>query len=260
MEETFRAIGFEIPDEAAYNTVAEMAEARGTRTRIRRRDVTLHGCCWKVGCGVEVWTILYESPDEYYYADCRPAFRPRHAQPIESWEIVEFNEDGEAVVEGRLARTGSPVTFALQNLTELEEDVFTHARLSAALGGLAYDVRIAAQGAVLGIVPSRRPGAVPPPDGNDYVVTGRIMRSGALRNSYTEAELVWLLLDAGGVQLEIVVERSAMEGDAEPGTKVEADLWLQGYVLDDRTERAPYEGIDPDWEPAESWSFLRRGN
>jgi hypothetical protein len=260
MEETFRAIGFVVPDEAAYNTVAELAEARGARTRIRRRGVTLHGCCWKVGGGVEVWTILYESSNEYYYADCRPAFRPRHAQPIESWELVEFDEDGEAVVEGRLAHAASPVTFELQNLTELEEEIFNQTRLSVALGGLAYDVRIAPLGAAPGITPSTRQAAVAPPDGSDYVVTGRVMESGSLRNAYTEAELVWMLVDVGGLQLEIVVERGALEGDASPGTKVEAELWLQGYVVDERVERERYEGVDPDWEPAESWSFLRRGN
>jgi hypothetical protein len=52
----------------------------------------------------------------------------------------------------------------------------------------------------------------------------------------------------------------ALAGDASPGTKVEAELWLQGYVVDERVERERYEGVDPDWEPAESWSFLRRGN
>jgi hypothetical protein len=260
MEETFRAIGFAVPDEAAYNNVAELAEARGARTRIRRRGATLHGCCWKIGEGVEVWTILYESSDEYYYADCRPAFRPRHAQPIESWELVEYDEDGEAIVEGRLARNTAPVTFELQNLTELEDEIFTQTQLSVALGGLAYDVRIAPHGAAAGIAPSTRQGAAAPPNGSDYIVTGRVVQSGPLRNAVTEAELVWMLLDVGGAQLEIVVERSALEGDATPGTKVEAELWLQGYVLDERGARTRYEGVDPDWEPAESWSFLRRGN
>src|SRR4030095_8873376 len=101
-----------------------LAEVWVSRTPLRRRGATLHVCCWKVGDGVEVWTILYESTDEYYYADCRPAFRPRHAQPIESWELVEYDEDGEAIVEGRLARNTAAVTFELQNLTELEDEIF----------------------------------------------------------------------------------------------------------------------------------------
>jgi len=260
MEDTFRAIGFDVPDEAAYNTVAEMAEARGARTRIRRRGATIHGCCWKIGDGVEVWTILYESDDEYYYADCRPAFRPRNAQPIEAWELVEYDEDGEAVVEGRLSPSSPPVAFELQNLTELPEEIFTHPKLSVALAGLAYAVRIAVPGAAAGIVPSNRPEAVPPPKGCDYLVTGRIVESGPLRNAITDAELIWMLVDAGGATLEVVVERRALEGDAQPGTRIEADLWLQGYVLDERMLRTQYEGVDPEWEPAESWSLLRRGN
>jgi hypothetical protein len=261
MEETFRAIGFEVPDEVAYNDLAEVAGARGSRTRISRRGATLHGCCWKVGDGIEVWAVLYESAaGEYYYADCRPAYRPRHAQPVESWELVEYDEDGEAVVEGTLTRNTAPITFELQNLTELEEETFTQPRLSVALGGLAYDVRVAPKGATLGITPAAGEGSVPPPDGSDYAVTGRVIQSASLRNPITEADLVWMLLDVGGAPLEIVVRRAALEGDAAPGTKVEAEVWLQGYVLDERTERARYEGVDPEWEPAESWSLLRRSN
>lgn len=260
MLEMFRAIGFDVTDEASYNRLAETAEALGDRTRIWRRGATLHGRCWRIGAGLEVWTILRESEDGLYYADCRPAFRPRHAQALGPWELVEYDEDGEAVVEGSLTRGPVPVSFELQNLTELAADTFTRAQLSVSLAGLAYDVRRVGPGAAFGLAPSDRDSAAPPPDGSDYVAVGRVVRSSPLVNAHTGVALAWLQLDIGGAPLEVVARREDLDRSVGAGDTVEVGHWLQGYVLGEEAARARFEGVDPEWKAAESWSLLRRGN
>jgi hypothetical protein len=258
MIEMFRAIGFHVPDEAAYNTLAETAEALGEETRIDRRGATLHGRCWRVGYGLEIWTVLRESRDGLFYVDCRPAFRPKYVHALGPWELVEYEEDGEAVVEGRIGRGTSPVSFELQNLTELASETFLSPRLNVGVAGLAYDLKPAATDRPLGLRASDREGAAPPPDGNDYVVVGRVEKCVPLVNPLTSANLHWLHLNAGDVRLEVVANSEGR--DLAPGDVLEAEVWLQGYVLTEDTVKARYEGRDPEWEMSEAWSLLRRGN
>ncbi len=137
MAELFDAIGFEVTDEDAYNLMAEHVETSGERSHSHRRDITLHGRCWKIGHGLEVWSILYERDGDSYYADCRPAFRSRYLQMIQDWELIEYDEDGEAILCGTTT-TGLDVVLELQNLTELQTGLFREARLRIALAGLAY--------------------------------------------------------------------------------------------------------------------------
>ena len=107
-------------------------------------EKALHGGCWKLGDGLEVWSILYESGAELYYADCRPAFRSRYVRTILPWELVEYDEDGEAIVRGGVP--GSPeIVFELQNLTELDEAVFREPHLNVAVAGIAYAARSATE-------------------------------------------------------------------------------------------------------------------
>jgi hypothetical protein len=258
MIEMFRAIGFHVPDEATYNKLAETAEALGEETRIDRRGATLHGRCWRVGDGLEIWTVLRESRDGLFYVDCRPAFRPRYMHALGPWELVEYEEEGEAVVEGRIGRGTSPVSFELQNLTELETETFLSPRLTVGLAGLAYDLKPADADATLGLRASDREGAAPPPDGNDYVVVGRAEKCLPIVNPLTGARLLWLHLNAGDVRLEVVA--SGEGGEVPAGAVIEAEVWLQGYVLTEDTVKARYEGRDPEWEMSEAWSLLRRGN
>ncbi|HKY03728.1 MAG TPA: hypothetical protein VJQ56_02495, partial [Blastocatellia bacterium] len=60
MAELFDSIGFDINDEDSYNLLVECAEASGSRSVIHRGDASLHGRCWKLGDGLEVWSVLYE--------------------------------------------------------------------------------------------------------------------------------------------------------------------------------------------------------
>src|SRR5438552_10363636 len=123
MAELFEAIGFEVADEHSYNLLVEYVETNGHRTRTQRGDAALHGRCWKIGDGLEVWSILYQRGSDLYYTDCRPAFRSRYVRRLEPWELVEYDEDGEAIVRG-LLNGSRDVVFELQNLTELDDSVF----------------------------------------------------------------------------------------------------------------------------------------
>jgi hypothetical protein len=69
MDVTFETIGLEVPSEKAFNTLAERAGDQGEPTQLSRRGAVLHGRCWKLGEGLEVWTVLYESgTGDIFYA------------------------------------------------------------------------------------------------------------------------------------------------------------------------------------------------
>ena len=119
MNPTFETIGLEVPSEKAFNYLAERAEDQGEATQLNRRGAVLHGRCWKLGDGLEVWTVLYESGRNVFYADCRPGFRARYIQKISPWALTEYDEEGEAVVHGYREGADCEVLFELQNLTEV---------------------------------------------------------------------------------------------------------------------------------------------
>ncbi|HKV39957.1 MAG TPA: hypothetical protein VJX67_12150, partial [Blastocatellia bacterium] len=139
--EIFKSIGFESTDDESYNVLAEYVDQTGERTCVHRGDATLHGRCWKLGGGLEVWAVLYEGPSEIYYADCRPAFRSRYVQTIEPWELTEFSEDGEALVQGK-SKCGQDVVFELQNLTEVRNASTRVPALRVGLAGLASSLHL----------------------------------------------------------------------------------------------------------------------
>src|SRR4051812_13910288 len=120
MEIAFDAIGLEVTNETAFNNLAEDAGKRGEVSRLTRKSGVLHGRCWRLGEGLEVWTVLYESDTgEVFHADCRPGFRARFTQRINPWILTEFEEEGEALVHGFIEDTDVEVLFELQNLTEV---------------------------------------------------------------------------------------------------------------------------------------------
>src|SRR5215813_15021336 len=142
MGEPFYAIGFKITDEASYQALAEEAKQRGAPSQAKREQGTLHGCCWNIGSGLEVWTMLYESKDGLFYADCRPAFRARHIFSFYPWEIAEYEEDGEAVARGLLVNSDTEVVFELQNITEVDLGRLRERQIIASVSGLAYRARV----------------------------------------------------------------------------------------------------------------------
>ncbi len=146
MDTTFETIGLEVPSEKAINFLAERAENHGEPTRLLRRGAVLHGRCWKLGEGLEVWTVLYESgTGEVFYANCRPGFRARYMQRITPWALTEYDEQGEAVVHGYCGGSDTEVLFELQNLTEVGAAGFRAPALHVGLCGLAYRARVCAR-------------------------------------------------------------------------------------------------------------------
>ncbi|SRR6266404_1466999 len=268
MAELFEAIGFEVADERSYNLLVEYVENNGHRTRVDRGDAALHGRCWKVGDGLEVWSVLYEKGADLYYADCRPAFRSRYVRTIGPWELIEYDEDGEAIVRGSLDGT-TEVIFELQNLTELDDAVFRDLHMHVALAGIAYAARVRANPA--SEQPPHKPfyrfelaermeGFADKSCENDYVVSGRVLAWRNIRNPVTTADLIWIYVDAGAMRLEVLANRRILRGQLKIGAEITANIWLQGHVLEESDISARYEGVDQEYELADFWAGLRRGN
>jgi hypothetical protein len=263
----FEAIGFDVVDEDSYNLLAEYAERTGDRSTAYRADITLHGRCWRLGEGLEVWSVIYESPSELYYADCRPAFRSRYVYSIQPWEMAEYCEDGEAIIHGRLC-PGPEIFFELQNFTEVKNTQFRRHRLQVALAGLASTAQIPrrsrtsnSQYLTQRFCPlSAEPESSKDAYENEYVLSGTIEAFREILNSVTEERLVWAYVDAGKVRLEVLVNSHAIDGKPRVGSNMTATVWLQGHVLQDNEITARYEGIDLGSARSDFWSSLRRNN
>ncbi|MDQ3134993.1 MAG: hypothetical protein M3Q76_09330 [Acidobacteriota bacterium] len=262
MEETFEAIGLEVPSEKDFNHLAERAGDQGEATQLWRRGAVLHGRCWKLGEGLEVWTVLYESgTGEIFYADCRPGFRARYAQRISPWALTEYDEEGEAIVHGYCDGTETEVLFELQNLTEVGPESFRAQELHVGLCGLAYRARVCQREEH----PRWQPLEVRHPSRaaheNDWSLCGRVLSFKPLRNPLSGSDLSWVYLDLGALKLEILVnQRMLRGGELQIGATLTADIWLQGHVLDGRALLSRYEGLDRSTTCAAHWSHLKRRN
>ncbi len=262
MDVTFETIGLEVPSETAFNHLAERAGDQGEATQLSRRGAVLHGRCWKLGEGLEVWTVLYESgTGDTFYADCRPGFRARYTQRISPWALTEYDEEGEAVVHGYCDQTEAEVLFELQNLTEVGAASFRASSLNVGLCGLAYRARLCEHEAKMRwqslekFAPSRAAHE------NDWSLCGRVIAFKSLRNPLSGTELYWVYLDLEQLKLEILVNRRALRGrQLSVGAMLAAEVWLQGHVLDEQALRARHEGLDPTFRTIDFWSHLKRCN
>jgi hypothetical protein len=268
MAELFEAIGFEVADERSYNLLVEYVENNGHRSRVERGDAALHGRCWKVGDGLEIWSVLYETETDLYYADCRPAFRSRYVRTIGPWELIEYDEDGEAIVRGAIEGT-TDVVFELQNLTELDDIVFRELHMHVALAGIAYAARVRANLSddsqstppfYRFELAERMEGFADKSCENDYVISGRVLAWRNIRNPVTAADLIWIYVDTGAIRLEVLANRRILRGQLKIGAEITANIWLQGHVLEEGEVSARYEGVDQEYDPADFWAGLRRGN
>jgi hypothetical protein len=263
----FQAIGFDVSDEESYNLLAEYAERAGDRSAAYRAEITLHGRCWKLGSGLEVWSVLYESPSELYYADCRPAFRGRYVHSIQPWEMAEYCEDGEAIIHATLC-PGPEVFFELQNFTEVKTTILRRHRLSVALAGLAPSAQISrsatpvdARADVQRFYPhSADLESTEESYENEYVVSGSILAYREILNPVTDQRVIWTHLDAGKIRLEVLVNGRRVEGRPRVGSTLSATVWLQGHLLQDSEISARYEGIDMNTTRGDLWATLRRTN
>jgi hypothetical protein len=258
MGEPFHAIGFNITDEASYQALAEEAQQRGTLSKARREQGVLHGFCWNVGSGLEVWTVLHESKDGIFYADCRPAFRARHIFSLYPWEIAEYEEDGEAVARGVLINSGVEFVFELQNLTEVDLSRLRDRQITASISGLAYRARV--------ITKPRDPLFAPlseryprrKPSEPDYAVRGRILSCREIKNPVTTNDLILIDVDAGKLKVEVLLNRADLKGELKVGAWLASEVWMQGHILSEKDLEARYEGLDRQVYRGSFWETLRR--
>jgi hypothetical protein len=262
MDETFEAIGLEVPSETDFNHLAERAGDQGEATQLSRRGAVLHGRCWKLGEGLEVWTVLYESgTGDIFYADCRPGFRARYTQRISPWALTEYDEDGEAIVHGYCDGTDTEVLFELQNLTEVGPEGFRAQELNVSLCGLAYRARVCARNTPLRWQPLEECAPSRAAHENDWSLCGRVISFKPLRNPLSGSELYWVYLDLERLKLEVLVNRRTLRGGKlQVGTTLAAEVWLQGHVLDRRALLSRYEGTDISHTMSDLWTLLKRRN
>ena len=262
MEIAFDAIGIEIANETAFNDLAETVGKRGEASRLTRKSGILHGRCLKLGEGLEVWSVLYESESgEVSYADCRPGFRAKYAQKVAPWIMTEIDKEGEAVIHGFIADTEIEVLFELQNLTEVGTGIFDRNVLRVGLCGLAYraDVLKTAEKSfwraydeiVLNVVAAE----------NDWSLCGKVLAYNSVRNHLSGTDLYWIYLDLGEFKLEVLVNQKALNSeDLDVGAYFKADVWLQGHILSETAFRNSYEGVDRRHKTADFWKNFKRLN
>lgn len=262
MEIAFEAIGIEIGNEAAFNNLAENIGRRGEISRLSRKSGTLHGRCLKLGDGLEVWSVLYESETgEVYFSDCRPGFRARYAQKISPWILSEFDKEAENVIHGFVENSETEVLFELQNLTEVGSKIFDTSVLNVGLCGLAYRAEIAerAEGKFWRAFDEVALNVIA--DENDWSLCGEVIAFEPLKNPLSGTNLFWIYLDLGEFRLEVLVNQRALEGEKlKVGVYLQADIWLQGHILQDRPASYLYEGIDWSIRPADFWKSFKKPN
>ena len=262
MDLTFETIGLDVPSEKDFNHLAESAGSHGEPTRLTRRGAVLHGRCWKLGEGLEVWTVLYESgTGDIFYADCRPGFRARYTQRISPWALTEYDEEGEAVVHGYRDGTDTEVLFELQNLTEVGPAGFRVSALQVSLCGLAYRARVCDKNVKTKWEPLEKSAPARAAHENDWGLCGRVLAFKPLRNPLSGSELYWIYLDLERLKLEVLVNRRALRGrPLTVGASLSAEVWLQGHVLDEMALRSRYEGVDRAYSSVDFWGMLARRN
>lgn len=263
MEIAFDAIGIEIKNETAFSNLAEDVERRGEASHLARKTGVLHGHCLKLGAGLEIWTVLYETgAGEISYADCRPAFRARYSQKISPWILTETDEAGKAIVHGFVENSDEEVLFELQNLTEIGAEINGKNALQIGLCGLAYKAKILDKPAkfywksydeiALNIVAVEE---------NAWSLCGRIIDFETVRNPVSGKDLYWLYLDLGGIKLEILVNRNAVQTKKiKIGSCVKAEIWLQGHITSEASKRRGYEGVDRSARTVDFWKQFKKLN
>lgn len=262
MEMAFDAIGIEITNQNAFNDLAEDVEKRGEASHLPRKTGVLHGRCLKLGDGLEIWTVLYETgAGEVSYADCRPAFRARYSQKISPWVLTETDEEGKAIVHGFVEDGDAEVLFELQNLTETGAEIFKDYSLRIGLCGLAYSAEILKKAekpfwksydeTALNVVAVE----------NSWSLGGRIIAFEILRNPVSGNDLYWVYLDLGELKLEVLVNRRILKTkNITVGNFLRAEVWLQGHITNEVSKRFGYEGVDRAARAVDFWRQFKRLN
>jgi hypothetical protein len=262
METAFEAIGLEIPNETAYHNLAEDVGKKGEVSVLPRKTGVLHGRCLKLGSGLEIWTVLYETKTgEVFYADCRPGFRARYIHRISPWIMTEYTEEGEAIIHGFIEDTDREVLFALQNLTEADARLFQENTLTVGLCGLAYRGEVLSDYALPFWKSYDEAGLTIIDDENYWSIRGEVIAFNALRNPSTGSDLYWVYLNLGDFNLEILVNQRTLAGEEiYVGATVRADVWMQGYIVSEPKRSSSYEGVDYNVRTIDFWKRFKRIN
>ena len=259
--EIFNAIGLEIPKEKTLSDLAEDAEIRGEVSHSSHSGGIIHGRCWRIGLGLEVWTILNElETGEIFYADCRPGFRARYTQAVGDWVLYE-DEEGGTTVEGRIARRREKIFFQLQNLTEIGAKSFERKFLMVGLCGLAYRAEVSEADEKSVLKPLRKAAGGSKQDETDWRLCGRVIKFNALRNPFSGSDLYWIYLDLDDIKLEIIINQDALKGmELRVGATVRADVWLQGHIVKQPLFLSSYEGVDWSFNTVDFWKNYKKLN
>ncbi len=260
--EIFNAIGLPIPKGKTLNDLAADAEKLGEASIYARPDCVLYGRCWRIGAGLEVWTILYDSGNgEIFYADCRPGFRAKYKQNIEKWSLYEDRKEGEAAVRGGIENRGAEVFFQLQNLTEVGAQNFDGETLRVGLGGLAAGAEVLTEREEFLWQPLQEATKTFHIEQTYHRLCGRVLAFESLRNPQSEKDLHWIHLRLKDFDLEILVSQKDLRGsDLRVGLFVRADVWLQGHIVSKSTYYSRYEGVDYSLPTADFWKNFKRQN
>lgn len=261
MEIAFDAIGLEFANENAFDNLAENVKTRGEMSRLNRQGGVLHGRCWRIGEGLEVWTVLYENETgEVFYADCRPGFRAKFKQRINPWMLTEFAEAGESLIHGFIEDTETEILFELQNITEVSSKNFQNNTLIVGLCGLAFQAQVASPKAEKYWETKTDISVINGRTENLWTLCGEIMSFNLLRNPVSGSDLYWLHLDLGEFGLEVLVNQKTLSEDLHIGAMIKADVWLQGHIISESTMFSRYEGVDYTMRTVDFWKKFRRKN
>lgn len=260
--EIFNAIGLPIPKGKTLNDVAADAEKLGEASIYVRPDCVLYGHCWRIGAGLEVWTILYGSENgETFYADCRPGFRAKYKQNIEKWSLYEDRKEGEAAVRGFIENRGAEVFFQLQNLTEVGTKNFDSETLRVGLGGLAVCAEVMTTETDFLWQPLHKTKKTFHIEQTYQRLCGKVLAYESLRNPQSETDLYWIHLALKNFDLEILVNQKDLRGgDLRVGLFIKADVWLQGHLVSKSTYYSSYEGVDWSAPTVDFWKSFKRQN
>lgn len=261
--EIFNAIGLKFPKGKTINDLAQNAEKLGEASVSTRPDCVIYGHCWRIGAGLEVWTILYESGDgEVFYADCRPGFRAKFTLNIEVWSLYEDEEEGEAAIAGKIEDFSTRVFFQLQNLTEVSPKNFEREVLRVGLGGLALRAEVADEVEDFLWEPLHETDGNADMEETYWRLCGRVLDFDTVRNTYSKKGLYWIHLELKHFNLEILVNQKDLRGAGalRVGKFITADIWLQGHVVSQSTYHSNYEGIDWSSQTADFWKSFKRQN
>jgi hypothetical protein len=261
MEIAFDAIGIEFSSKNAFNALAEDVGKRGEISRLKRKSGVLHGRCLKLGEGLEIWNVLYESGTGEVFANCRPGFRARYPQEISPWVLTEFDEDGEAIIHGFIETGETEVLFELQNLTEVGTLILEQNSIKVGLCGLAHRAEVFNKEHRLFWQSYDEETLNIMADENIWSLCGKVVAFEEIRNPLSGGELYWVYLDIGKLKLEVLVGKRKLKGaKLKVGAFIKADVWLQGHILNKFDFRSTYEGVDLSFRTVDFWKKFKRLN